>query len=164
MNFIGRINLPGARIPTRGYLHKTGAEAYAPRSPQLFARVREGTEQIDAARDYLQTLLSREGVIPEGINYIIAILWGNEEKEKVIDCFGFSGIEKFPHWPGNPEVRAWVLINGVYSNSTDIQREITCGDGIIILGQEEAYRRRCTSLEEYIQNPPEILDPKRVSL
>ncbi|MSR86130.1 hypothetical protein EXS74_01915 [Candidatus Woesearchaeota archaeon] len=46
-------------------------------------------------------------------------------------------------------MHAWTLQNGIYYPENDTHK-ITCGDGILILGQEEAYRRRCRSLEEYI--------------
>ena len=165
MNIIGRINLPEARVPLRGYLHATGVEAYTSSSPKLFIGYSGIREQLEIAEAHLQTIFSKGLVAPNKLNYIIAIFWGHERsKEKIVECFGFSGIQGFPHWPGNPDVKTWKLIDGVYYNNTNVQRKITCGDGIIILGQEEAYRRRCKTLDEYLQNPPEILDPKRVQL
>lgn len=174
MNILGRINLPDRSIPVRAYLHAKGVEAYAPVAQKLFDTGRDVEDKLEAAKEYLETALRPE-TIPRKIfqreesgaqkpSYILAFLWGNEEKERMMDCFGFYGVPVFPHWPGNPDVQAWVLCNGMYIPEQAFQREITCGDGLMILGQEEAYRRRCRSLEEYLNNPPEILQPKRVHI
>ncbi len=161
MRFIGQINLPEAKTPTRAYVHEAGIGAYITSGEPFHV---DSITPIQNARRHLEEVLTRGLVVPQNLQYMIAILWGNEDKEKVVDCFGFSGIQGFPHWPGNPEVQSWVLINGVYHHNPEIQRNITCGDGLLILGQEEGYRRHCKTLESYLQNPPPLIRVSAVNV
>ena len=161
MNIIGQINLPEGRIPARAYLHASGAEVYNPPTGEIFRRAIDISDKVLRARMYMEDILHQGGTIREDVQYVIAILWG-EKEEKMADIFTFRRMKLFPDWPGNPQVLSWRLRNGTYDPERDNTAEMTCGDGLIVLGQEEAYRRRCRSLEEYAENPPEIIDEKRV--
>ena len=88
-------------------------------------------------------------------DYLLGAIWGKKD-EKIIDLFGFSDISE---WPGNPDVTSFVIKNGGYDTREDddsFVESYTCGDTLIMLGEEEKYRRTTKSLDEYMRNPPEI--------
>jgi len=72
-------------------------------------------------------------------------LWG-DNKDRMVDFFGYrldnGDVTR------NPEVEPWFMRNGVI-----LQRGKMCGEGILLLSQEEKYRRECRSLAEYLQTP-----------
>ena len=72
----------------------------------------------------------------------------------MVDLFGFSDLDSrlVPiKLPGNPDVDNYVFRNGVY---TPERKTIVCGDGLIVLGAEEEYRRQETkNLAEYLRSP-----------
>ena len=147
MNILGRINLPNETIPTRAYIHAKGKEVYAGRQRGLFASTGQPLGEV---REHLLEALDCK-TIPTELQYILAIMWG-KDGDKVIDCFGFFDLPKEPEaWPGNTTVMGWRLTNGIYSTLFT-----TCSDGLIILGEEEQYRRNCDSLETYLNSPPQI--------
>lgn len=82
---------------------------------------------------------------------MLGYAWGDRKtNQKVIDLFGFNDIND---WPGNPDVSAYVVRNGVL-----IRDElICCGDALILLGREEEHRRKKESLEDYMSTMPLIL-------
>ena len=121
-------------VPIRAYLHEFGSEIY-----------RDG----EANAHFMNTLAKNPDKFKK-FDYAILVLWGDiDKKERVIDAFGFSGINR---WPGNPDVSALVFRNGLYSQSENI----TCGDTLILLGKEEAYRRKTKSLDDYFRNHLDI--------
>lgn len=90
--------------------------------------------------------------------FLIAGLWGRDDTqggiEKVVDIFGFEKVSP-DKWPGNPEVSILVYAAGELSVP---QKEHTCGDTLIMLGREEAFRRTTKSLEEYFARSPSLED------
>ncbi|MFQ5621060.1 MAG: hypothetical protein ACE5FT_04410 [Candidatus Nanoarchaeia archaeon] len=74
-------------------------------------------------------------------------LWADEFEDKVIDVFGFRGERRRP---GNPEVDAWVYRDGLLKCGKNISR----GDTLTMLGEEEKYRRTCENLREYVSSLP----------
>ena len=116
--------------PARFYVHD---------SATVYGGVPKEMEAMD-------TLLSKNSLAFTGMEYMIAVLWGDKE-EPVMDVFGFHDIKE---WPGNPTVRCWGYRKGVLRLSQDI----TCGDTLIVLGEEEALRRVSPDLETYLSKPP----------
>ncbi len=90
--------------------------------------------------------------------FLIAGLWGRKNIsggiERVVDIFGFEKVSP-DKWPGNPEVSILLYAAGELSVP---QREHTCGDTLIMLGKEEAFRRTTKSLEEYFASSPSLED------
>lgn len=147
MDLLGRINVPTREIPVRAYIHSDGNTVYAGRQLGLFG---PGEEPLGEAREHLLEALDCK-TIPTELQYILAIMWG-KNKDRMIDCFGFFNLPTEPEaWPGNPTVIGWGLINKTYSD-----RCTACGDGLIILGEEEQYRRSCDSLETFLHQVPTI--------
>jgi len=129
----------------RAYLHNFGLG--------VFGDLKDLKWPIEAAETHLMNTLGK--LIAKGdtkkYSYMLAFLWGNAGA-KMIDWFGYSGIEE---WPGNPEVSAWVTREGIMVPRKNL--EIACGDGLIVLGEEERYRRRTRSLKEYLERSPKGL-------
>lgn len=139
-------NIP---VPVRAYVHEAG-----------FEEVYDGS--VEMARAYLESFMKDSlnwysGKEIRGFDYILGAVWGKKDKdEKIIDLFGFSDINE---WPGNPDVTSFVIKNGSYDadeNYDSTLKSYTCGDTLIMLGEEEAYRRTTKNLEEYFRNPPSI--------
>ena len=60
---------------------------------------------------------------------------------------------------GGLDGSSFIIKNGRYDVREDYNSFVesyTCGDTLIMLGEEEAYRRTTRSLDEYMRNPPEI--------
>lgn len=152
MTFIDGVILKDKRgeIPlTKGYVHDAGVD-------KMFSHP-------VIARNYLITELSNlflSHILPEGINlreadYIIGITWGDiKKKERVVDFFSYSDIKE---WPGNPTVYNFVLRN---SRVCSTSKDITCGDGLILLGMEEELRRK-NSRKEYEQSLVDLFELNR---
>ena len=116
-------------LPVRAYVHETSE-----------------TEELDTGvTRHVQSKMAN------GFDYMLMILWGNDGSN-MVDCFGYGGMSE---WPGNPDVDGWLYRSGVLVRDMPI----TCGDGLILLGREEEYRRTTSSLREYIENPPRGLAP-----
>lgn len=147
-NFIGRVNISslsstiyGCQIPQgRIYLHDYGHHIY-------------GEDKIDSVCSQF-----KDGVDNDNMNhtlkfdYFLGIAWGNPENlEKMLDCFGFNFGKE---WPGNPDIMNWSIVNGVYVREKVLRAgNMTCGDGLILLGKEEEYRRKCKDLEYFLAHP-----------
>jgi len=85
----------------------------------------------------------------EQFDYLLAVMWG-DKRTKVIDFFGYSDVQD---WPGNPDVSSWVLRDGVFMHKKNLTRgDTTCGDSLIMLGEEERYRRTRANLSDYMSN------------
>ena len=84
---------------------------------------------------------------PPNPRYGIIILWANPSTGiKTIDAFIYGGLN---NWQGNPEIAHRVFTDGKpVTNSTS--NLITCGDGIMLLGIEEEFRRKTRDIEEYM--------------
>jgi len=150
--FIARVNISpfvssvyGCSIPPgRIYLHEYGNHLYGlDKETSLFSMFKQGIE--DSFDDPSLRF-----------DYLVGVAWGNPDtREKMIDCFGFTfGSD----WPGNPDISNWTIKNGCYVRDYVLHSgNMTCGDGLIILGKEEEYRRKCKDLEEFLTIPPKIL-------
>ena len=88
-------------------------------------------------------------------SWINAIIWGNQKREKAIDFFGYK-----PHpadgWPGNPDVFSCTTVDSKIVSPKAGILEITCGQGLRIVGEEEKYRQTTESLAGYLERPPTI--------
>src|SRR3989344_1560216 len=121
MNLVARINLPEHLPRVRAYVHGFGLDsAY--------------NHSFDFAKSHLLEVLenSKAG---KNFDFMLAILWGTDSSKK-IDFFGYSGLSE--EWKSNPGVESWVTKDGLTvpaKYGTNLQ--ITCGDGLIILGEEE---------------------------
>lgn len=142
-NFRGRVTYISDQLPpTRAYFHSSMTEAYSNPNPD--------NKSIDAlAKEHLILSLGMNLDLVDGADYILAAIWG-DNSSKMIDIFKYSDIN---NWPGNPDMGAFVLRDGVYVPE---KREVTCGDTLIVLGQEEKYRRTTKDLTDYMEHPPEI--------
>lgn len=141
LEFLGRVSIElGMFPPVRAYFHKTGFDVFRHCGYSNCVNIN--------AETYLRYALDQNLERFQGVDYILAAMWGNKE-DKMIDVFTFSDIKE---WPGNPDVGAFVLKNDVYVPN----QSITCGDTLIVLGLEEAYRRETKSLVDYIHHPPII--------
>ena len=106
----------------------------------------------DAIRHYRDTLNVLDSAkFLEGFDFFNAIMWGNL-KHKMIDFFGYK-VGK--DWKANPDVFNWVTKNSnISSNDQGCAREVSCGKGFRILGDEERYRLTTNNLSEYLAEPP----------
>ncbi|MHA2061595.1 MAG: hypothetical protein ACW963_04815 [Candidatus Sifarchaeia archaeon] len=137
MSFLRVHNLNYFDLHGRLYDHSAGSEVFPNETSSL---------------DYF--LRSAEFMTGEGLDYFIAISWG-ENKEKILDIFGYSELS---NWKSNPEVKNWVVRNGIISQD----RSITCGEGLILLGREEEHRLKTMNLEEYLSVPLDIREINRI--
>lgn len=88
------------------------------------------------------------GTAPKKVNrldYFNSILWA-ENGKRIIDFFGYYGTKG--DWNANPEIHSWVIYKGIWTR----ENPITCGEGIILLGEEEKLRRRTKNIEEYLSH------------
>ncbi len=137
MPFIKRFSMPHAVKPTRVYVHEAGfTDAYDHgKLPQAYiGKIFEGYAELFEPDDFL-----------------IMALWGDNGKQ-IAEVFGYFEIDP---WPGNPEVNSWVFRDGIYQRE---ERQISCGDTLIVLGREEEARRKAPDLRSYMQNPPDVRD------
>jgi hypothetical protein len=146
-NFIARFNSPDSQTPFRAYVHKSEFKiAFKP--------------NMGGELDYAESFVS--DIILNGLddmtkfNYVLAAIWGDSKGARMLDFIGFSGIDASvlpKKWPGNPNVSGYVFRNNLYVPE---KREISCGDGMIIWGIEESYRRTKANLEQYLRTTPDI--------
>ncbi len=140
MPFLKRFSMPHAAKPTRAYVHEAGfTDAYG----QLTGP--------DSPRTYVGKIFERHNRLFEPDDFLIMALWGDNGKQ-IAEVFGYFGINP---WPGNPEVNSWVFRDGIYHL---YERQISCGDTLIVLGREEEARRKSPNLEHYMKNPPDVRD------
>ncbi|MEK6917638.1 MAG: hypothetical protein AABW51_01705 [Nanoarchaeota archaeon] len=98
---------------------------------------------------------SLEEVRGRAFSLVNAIMWGSDEGDKMIDFFGIGPNYSLDgDWNSNPDVFSWVTRNGLIVPGKNIS-EVTCGKGLIILGEEERYRRS-TLEDSYLSIPPKI--------
>lgn len=132
-NFAARLNYPDKKI--RAYVHRTGLQDI-------------NAQPIQNAKKYLEDCLDFAEL--EKFDYAIAVVCGNsDENSRVINFFGYSGISE---WPGNPTVTAFLMKNKVIIP----QKDFVCGDVILMLGQEEEFRRERKNLDDYLANWPTL--------
>jgi hypothetical protein len=141
-NFRARLTYDhGPLPPIRAYLHNAGID-------EAFDCPKRKTVEAKVEEHLIKTLIMNRGII-NGADYLLAAIWG-DKGAKMIDLFRYSGLGG---WPGNPDFAGFVFRNGVYMPE---KRELTCGDTLIVLGQEERYRRTTKDLKEYVEHSPSI--------
>ena len=143
MAFVDRINLPDFEVPVRAYIHEAG-----------FEEVYGG--DVEVARKRLEDVIRlsdwKEREKQMNLQYILTTLIGGEEKYQGKPIVGFFGFFDIENWPGESKVKIFCYLK-------PDQREVILnvrGDTLIMLGEEEKYRRTTKSLDEYMRNPPEI--------
>jgi hypothetical protein len=148
MPFVARFCLKSHVVPVRAYLHSAGYELWS----------QNGHELINARR-YAQKIFKSDDFIrmaeEEKLDYVITALW-NDQGKKTADVFGYSGLRE--EWKlTNPEVTAWNCIDGVWQSPAR-----SCGDTMILLGEEEIRRISGTKdLAYHMAYPPPKL-PSRI--
>jgi len=138
MAFVARLNMPDGRPPVRAYLHEAG----------LMSAYGTNYEPLREAEEYLKQVLIKYKHDFRKHDFLLAAIWGSE-KVQLIDFFGFSGINE--NWKANPDVKMWVIKNGLY-----LPEASTYGDSIIVFGREEAFRRTTNNLSDYMANLPDL--------
>ncbi|MCD4666670.1 hypothetical protein K8R47_02565 [archaeon] len=135
-NFKGRFtyNLEGG-TPVRAYFFEGEFEGPTGNS-------------LDNGIKYLKSTLEENPRIVNGASFLIAGIWSNEEKDRMLDLFKYGEIK---NWSKNTEFGGFAFRNGVY-----VPDFATCEDTAIILSAEAKHRRRSAGLEEYMQNVPNI--------
>ena len=106
----------------------------------------EGIYQDDLKK-YLWAAFGDRPQNVNNINYFNSILWA-ENGKRIIDFFGYHGLKN--NWKGNPDVYSWVIDKKENYRWHNSGISITCGEGIILLGEEEKFRRTTKNLEEYM--------------
>ncbi|MFA4960836.1 MAG: hypothetical protein WC548_04190 [Candidatus Pacearchaeota archaeon] len=139
--FIGFTTSP--RLHLRTYVHEFGLCAF---------RKRE-CDAVDIAMSYVERIvqancrtMNNNFTDEDGV---IAFTWGN----KGIRMIDFYKMTYGKVWQLNPTARAFVYKDGLYQPDCESD---TCGDGLIILGEEEKFRRMTTSGQEYFNSPSPI--------
>lgn len=139
MPFVGRSLIRGVIPPAKVYLHSNGMDLF--------------DNSIDFGREHVNELIERNPGVFSPADYVIAALWG-ENGKRVSECFGYGDMGE---WPGNPTVYSWVFENGVYKPE---QRQISCGETLVVLGREETFRRTTRDLCDYFdesKQPDDLL-------
>jgi hypothetical protein len=151
-NFRTRLHLHANEPPTRVYFHEScfRNETF----PELARDDKKnatahGYANREAIRNYVKGVLANASPRSPSA-FILAAAWA-EGRRRMLDIFSYSGITD---WPGNPDVEAFVMQDGVLVPN----RPITCGDTLIILGAEEKYRRTTKHIYEYKDIPPKLED------
>lgn len=148
MAFLGRgHNSP--RLSTRIYVHEHLGDLFKRYKDTEGGAIRYG---LRAVKDNRKRKELRD------TDYFIGVVWGDtENNQKVCDLFAYSDLDP-GNWPGNPDVSAWVIRDGVFQR----ENPITCGDTLLVLGIEEEWRRNCKNLREYLSRDPYLTSDLKV--
>lgn len=154
--FLYRLNHPDNKVgeeplPFRGYVIDYGFD--------------ESFESdVGRATELLQRVMRRSGPawVAANTDFMLGVFWGDPEchlggPAKVMDLYGYSlNLESVGplDGPGNPDVKPYVLKNGVWQCS----RPTFCEDSFIMLGQEGRHRRQCEDLETAMRTWPDLGD------
>jgi hypothetical protein len=77
--------------------------------------------------------------------YLLAAFWNNQNTPMI----DFFRVLQRASWPGNPEFHSYTFERGIYKPDAPV----TCGDGRILLGREEEYKRKTKNLAQYLAMP-----------
>lgn len=147
--FVDVHNYPNWTPPTRVYVHRAGFPDVWGSDTYQGGLKKTSNYFVDT---YLSDHLTRMKYSADKFNFLLGVMWGNET-DKMMDLFGF----KYDRvWPGNPEVHGFVIKNGVQLKGNPVTNPLTCGDSLILLGEEEKHRRTCSDLTTYILELPDI--------
>ncbi len=141
MTFIARLNHPEGRI--RLYVHAAGSTLYGATLENAVSSADRHAQEVIAELAFFA-----------GFDYFLGVLWGDQRREqRMFELWGFSDIRNWKE--SNPDVAYWQFRNGIatpYIASTGL----TCGDTLIMLGEEEKYRRTTPNLETYLRGSPDL--------
>lgn len=148
MAFVARINHPELRM--RWYLHATGSNLYGATLIDVANEADRYVREKSVHFDFLHHV---------SFSYFLGMLWGLESRnERIFELYGYRDL-RFTNtqtWQeSNPDVVPWVFVNGVYTAPTP-PSALTCGDGMIMLGREEEYRRTTSDLGAYLDSWPHL--------
>lgn len=133
--FLETISFLDGVAPVRSYIHREGFEFFG--------------NDFASAKDHLKNTLNENQQLLGNLDYMIAILWGYKlEESLMMDIVGWPDAG---NWPENKGAQSFIMENGIYLPE---EKGVTCGDGFILIGKEEKYRRSTKSLEDYMRNPP----------
>lgn len=106
------------------------------------------SKQIEAADDYLRTVMTSNTHLLGGYTFVLGALWGDEAgRDKVLDVFGFNVANE---WPGNPEVDSWVARDGIFRR----ENPVSCLEGgRLLFGVEGELQAGSNSLSDYLCMP-----------
>jgi len=150
--FTGKFNLSSKKnlIPGRIYLHSSGFKEAA----------REDREKalLGPGKHALEVLVkNQKRFLESGIVFFRGATYWNEDKNRVLELFGYSGISE-QKWPGNGERHPWIIIEGgIVAPSKDLWKPNPdiCTDVEIAMGEEEKFRR-ITTFESYVYAQPPL--------
>ncbi|GEM_PF-3783892 len=143
MGFLKRFNIRNHQPPAKCYLHDS-----------YLVGNRNGTSVMDIIEDglthFLHVLDLPSKTHYSGSTYLLGIVWKDtrENNFPVVDLFGYK---YFYSWLNNPEVHSWVVRDNLYTRPNNI----SCENGLIALGLEEAYRRTTLNLDSYLKGHPD---------
>ena len=141
MAFIGGYKSCWERPPGRIYLHDTARETLE--NGPIKKPYKAFRRAFQAGMPLLHEELGHS-------NFFLSILWGKKDELRM-DFFAYTLDDVF-NWQSNVGVSPWVVERGVIWKRPD--GEMTCGEGIILLGEEEKLRRRTHNLAEYLESGP----------
>ncbi|MBI4116142.1 hypothetical protein HY449_00175 [Candidatus Pacearchaeota archaeon] len=144
MNFELLIRRNSEKIPVRAHLHRTGITAYGNTDEEIKRFAPEYLEEAIMSKEF-NSLVEKHR-----LEYALAQMWA-DGNQRIIDFFGFGDLRG--NWKGNPEVNSWDFRNGIFTKGA-----ITCGDGLIMLGREEEYRRTTHNIQTYMDSSDKIYD------
>lgn len=157
-------SLPGGSPPGRAYFHESGLQSFSGEEyagcvgEEFYLPSSPGVDPISRATRQVAHFF-RWGLPAAARNfqYLVGILWGNEQKDKLWDFFGFRDISTSPKdWPGNAELVSFVMKNGVLVPEEAGYKAICCEDGIEVMNAEAMHRRRSQNMEAFRLHPPKI--------
>lgn len=111
--------------------------------------------ETQEAIDHLQKIVEKKYFqimtgVAKNLDYTHALLWVSSKGDKMIDFMGYS---LDGDWKSNPTAYSWATKNGVIVHKKEVD-EVSCGNGIVILGMEEFHRYTTNNLDEYLISPP----------
>ena len=132
--------------PFKAYLHNFGKESFEPNRND-----NRGLTNLPAmASQYLIQMLVVNEELVKGADFLIAGLWGDKDKNRMVDLIKYSTFDK---WGGNPVMENYVLQEGILRPEV---KPGMCGDMLIVLGAEEQFRRTTLDIVDYMQRNPDI--------
>ncbi len=163
---VTRLNLPEGNPPGRVYFHESGIQSFSGEGytatfleEDFYLHSVPGTDPISRATRHTSALWMRDN-LPRSAKeylYLVGILWGNEQKDKLWDFFGFEGIPKSPKdWPGNADIFSFYLSKGVLVPRHGPYVNVTCEEGFDLVAAEGRHRKRCHNMGEFRLHPPKI--------
>ncbi len=149
--FVGEVTLPGRIVPVRAWIHGgnlIGAYGNAQGAADYFK------EFYSTVEDELDDNSSRPSLENAPYDFALAMVWANTadgEVSRNVDLFPAYDVD-WDNWQANIEYDKCVFRDGTYVEGP----AVTCGDGMIMLGAEEKYRRSVESLDEFMASPPHL--------